>query len=32
VLERVWSPYLDGRVPMTDAVKQLIDALPADAR
>jgi hypothetical protein len=28
-LERVWQPYIDGRVPMADAVKQLFEALPA---
>ena len=29
VLERVWQPYVDGRVPMADAAKQLVEALPA---
>jgi len=28
MLERVWQPYLDGRVPMADAAKQIVDALP----
>jgi hypothetical protein len=28
LLERVWQPYVDGRVPMADAVKQLVDGLP----
>ena len=32
VLERVWRPYLDGRMAMTDAVKQLVEALPAESR
>jgi len=27
-LERVWQPYVDGRVPMAGAVKQLVEALP----
>jgi hypothetical protein len=27
-LERFWQPYVDGRVPMVDAVKQIVDALP----
>jgi hypothetical protein len=31
-LERLWQPYVDGRVPMVEAVRQLIDALPAEAR
>jgi hypothetical protein len=32
VLERVWQPYLDGRVPMAEAAKQIVEALPATAR
>jgi len=32
VLERVWKPYVDGRVPMADAARQLVEALPADSR
>ena len=32
VLERVWAPYVDGRVPMADAVKQVVEALPAESR
>ena len=32
VLERVWQPYVDGRVPMAEAAKQIIEALPATAR
>ena len=28
-LERVWQPYVDGRVPMTGAVRQLVEALPS---
>jgi hypothetical protein len=32
VLERVWQPYVEGRVPMADAVQQLVDALPAAVR
>lgn len=28
-LERVWTSYVDGRAPMADAVKQLVEALPA---
>jgi hypothetical protein len=32
VLERAWQPYVDGRVPMADAVKQLVEALPAESR
>ena len=31
-LERVWRHYVDGRLPMTDAVKQFVDALPAESR
>jgi hypothetical protein len=31
-LERVWQPYVDGRVPMAAAVKQLVEALPAGSR
>lgn len=31
-LERVWQPYVEGRVPMADAVQQVVDALPAEAR
>jgi hypothetical protein len=31
-LERVWQPYVDGRVPMAEAVRQLIQALPAESR
>jgi hypothetical protein len=31
-LERVWQPYLDGRVPMAEAVRQLVEALPAESR
>jgi hypothetical protein len=29
MLERVWQPYVDGRVPMAEAAKQLVEALPA---
>jgi hypothetical protein len=32
LLERVWQPYLDGRVPMAEAAKQAVEALPAAAR
>ena len=32
VLERVWQPYVGGRVPMAEAVKQLIEALPSESR
>jgi hypothetical protein len=32
VLERVWQPYVDSRVPMAEAVKQLVEALPAESR
>jgi len=28
-LERVWQPYVDGRVPMADAAQQLVATLPA---
>jgi hypothetical protein len=31
-LERVWKPYVDGRVPMAAAVKQLVEALPSATR
>ena len=31
-LERVWQPYVDGRVPMAAAVRQLVEALPAESR
>lgn len=31
-LERWWQPYLDGRVSMADAVRQLVEALPTDPR
>jgi hypothetical protein len=31
-LERVWRPYIDGRVPMAEAVRQLVEALSADSR
>ena len=31
-LERVWQPYVDGRVPMADAVKQLVEAFPPAPR
>jgi hypothetical protein len=31
-LERFWQPYLDGRVPLAEATKQLVDALPASPR
>jgi hypothetical protein len=27
-LERVWTPYLDGGLPMAEAVRRLVDALP----
>ena len=30
MLERVWQPYLDGRVPMADAARQLVDAFAAE--
>ena len=32
VLERVWQPYLDGRVPMPEAARNVVEALPAAAR
>jgi hypothetical protein len=32
VLERVWQPYVDGRVPMAEAVMQLLEALPSESR
>jgi hypothetical protein len=32
VLEQVWLPYAEGRVPMADAVRQIVDALPGEAR
>jgi hypothetical protein len=32
LLEQVWLPYVEGRVPMADAVQQLVDALPGEAR
>jgi hypothetical protein len=31
-LERLWQPYIDGRVPMAEAVRQLVEELPADSR
>jgi hypothetical protein len=31
-LERVWQPYVDGRAPMGEAVRQLVEALPAGSR
>ena len=31
-LERVWQAYVDGRVPMAEAARQLVDALPAESR
>jgi hypothetical protein len=31
-LERLWLPYVDGRVPMAEAVRQLIEVLPAESR
>jgi hypothetical protein len=32
VLERVWQPYVDGRVPMAEAARQIVEALPAAPR
>jgi hypothetical protein len=32
VLERAWRSYVDGRVPMAQAVKQILEALPAESR
>ena len=32
LVERVWRPYVDGRVPMSEAVKLLVDAMPAGPR
>jgi hypothetical protein len=32
LLERVWQPYLDGRVPMAEAAARTVEALPATAR
>jgi hypothetical protein len=32
VLERVWQPYIDGRLPLAEAAKQTVEALPAAAR
>jgi hypothetical protein len=31
-LERVWQPYVDGRLPMAEAVRQLVEVLPAESR
>ena len=32
VLERVWQPYLDGALPMAEAAKRTVEALPEAAR
>lgn len=32
MFERVWQPYIDGRVPMAEAVRLLVEALPAGSR
>jgi hypothetical protein len=31
-LERVWQPYVGGRVPMAEGVRQLVKALSAESR
>lgn len=31
-LERLWQPYVDGRMPMPEAVRQLVEALPPEPR
>jgi hypothetical protein len=32
VLERVWQPYVDSRVPMAEAVRQVVEVLPGESR
>jgi hypothetical protein len=32
LFERVWRPYVDGRVPMSEAARQFVDAMPAGSR